>query len=68
MIKLLIFSAVRQMSSKPSSPVVLVTGAANGIGRSVVMELAKLKTKNTIAAWDIDEVGAFFNFISLKLN
>jgi len=41
------------MSSKPG--VVLVTGAANGIGRDICIELAKLKYN--IAAWDIDEPG-----------
>jgi len=41
------------MSSEPQ--IVLVTGAANGIGRSICIELAKLKYN--IAAWDIDEPG-----------
>ena len=56
------------MCSKPSSSVVLVTGAANGIGRSVAMELAKLKTKDTIAAWDIDEVGPLILFHLFEVN
>ena len=38
----------------PYSSVVLVTGAANGLGRAIVMEVAKLRYN--IAAWDIDEV------------
>ena len=59
LIQFIVFiSSVSKMSSTPNTSVVLVTGAANGIGRSVVMELAKLKYN--IAAWDVDEVRALF--------
>lgn len=41
------------MSSPPAHPqLVLVTGAANGIGKAIVTELARLNYN--IAAWDLD--------------
>ena len=43
------------MSSSTQTQLVLVTGAANGIGKAIVTELARLKYN--IAAWDVDQVG-----------
>ena len=47
-----------QMSSSTHTQLVLVTGAANGIGKAIVTELASLKYN--IAAWDVDQVGGWF--------
>jgi len=43
------------MAAQGTTAVVLVTGAANGIGRAVAVELAKLKF--SVAAWDVDQDG-----------
>ena len=43
------------MSSSAHTQLVLVTGAANGIGKAMVTELARLQYN--IAAWDVDQVG-----------
>ena len=48
-------SSLPAMSAPPYSSVVRITGAANGLGRTISLEVAKLKYN--IAAWDIDEVG-----------
>ena len=46
---------IHKINMNSEKELVLVTGAANGIGRHIVLEVAKLKRFN-IAAWDIDPV------------